>query len=86
MVYVGLDVSLNSVAVCVIDREGQILKEASVASETSAISQCLQPWRDRIAKIGREAGPMSEWRTAGSHLLRDGDGHRNRPPFCRRPR
>lgn len=65
MVYVGLDVSLNSVAVCVIDREGQILKEASVASEASAISQCLQPWRDRIAKIGLEAGPMSEWLTAG---------------------
>ena len=60
MVYVGLDVSLNSVAVCVIDREGQILKEASVESEASAISQCLQPWRDRIAKIGLEAGPMSE--------------------------
>lgn len=65
MVHVGLDVSLNSVAVCVIDREGQILKEASVASEASAISQCLQPWRDRIAKIGLEAGPMSEWLTAG---------------------
>ena len=65
MVYVGLDVSLNSVAVCVIDREGQILKEASVASEASAISQCLQPWRDRIANVGLEARPMSEWLTAG---------------------
>lgn len=65
MVYVGLDVSPNSVAICVIDREGQILKEASVASEAPAISQCLQLWRDRIAKIGLEAGPMLERLTAG---------------------
>ncbi len=65
MVYVGLDVFLSSVAVRVIDRESQILKEASMASAASAISQCLQPWQDRIAKIGLKAGPMSEWLTAG---------------------
>ncbi len=50
-----------------------------MASEASAISQCLQPWRDQIAKIGLAAGPMSEWLTAGLEELGLSIGVENLP-------
>ncbi len=39
--FVGLDVSLRSVAVCVIDTKGNALLERSVACEIEDITQCL---------------------------------------------
>ena len=64
MVYVGLDVSLNSVAVCVVDEAGEILRESTVSADGPYICFFLEPWRDRIVRVGLEAGPMSEWLTA----------------------
>ena len=39
--YAGLDVSLRSVAICVIDAGGRTVFERSVACEVEDISQCL---------------------------------------------
>ncbi len=39
--YVGLDVSLRSVAVCVIDADGRAVLERSVACEIEDIVRCL---------------------------------------------
>ena len=58
--FVGLDVSLRSVAVCVIDQEGLIVLEQSVDCEAETIDACLGKFKDQIAKVGFEAGVMSQ--------------------------
>ena len=58
--YVGLDVSLRSVAVCVIDEDGRTLFERSVACEIDAIIGCLSDLPADGLRIGFEAGAMSQ--------------------------
>ena len=36
--YVGLDVSLKTTAICIVDRTGTILREGMVASDPDAIA------------------------------------------------
>ena len=36
--YVGLDVSLKMTAVCIVDQEGTVIKEGTVASEPKAMA------------------------------------------------
>lgn len=64
MVYVGLDVSLNSISVCLVDEAGAIIQEGTVCSDPSSVLSFVAPWQHRIVRIGLEAGPMSEWLTA----------------------
>jgi transposase len=64
MVYVGLDVSLNSVSVCVVDEAGAIMREGTVYADAPSIFSFVEPWQDRIVRVGLEAGPISEWLTA----------------------
>src|SRR2546429_7994665 len=63
--YAGIDVSLESASVCVVDASGRVLREAKVASEPEA----LIAWFDRLgvnmARIGLQAGPLSQWLYAG---------------------
>lgn len=58
--YVGLDVSLRSVAVCVIDTDGRVFFERSVACEIEDIRQCLANVPASGSRIGFEAGAMSQ--------------------------
>jgi len=67
--YVGLDVSVESTAICVIDSAGNIEKELSAASDPDDLTGALMPFRDRIKAIGLEAGPMSEFLVAGLKKL-----------------
>jgi predicted NBD/HSP70 family sugar kinase len=41
MYYCGLDVSLRETAICIVDAEGKILKEAKVASDPDAIARTI---------------------------------------------
>lgn len=58
--YVGLDVSLRSIAVCVIDREGRAVLDHSVACEIDDIRHCLSSFPSAGLRIGFEAGAMSQ--------------------------
>ena len=60
-VYIGLDVSLASTAVCVLDEKGKIVTEAQVASTPEALVSFLGKLPHEIAVIGLEAGPLSHW-------------------------
>ena len=40
--YAGIDVSLNSSSVCVVDESGKIVREVKVASEPVALIHCYQ--------------------------------------------
>jgi transposase len=63
--YAGIDVSLEHCSVCVVDATGQILREAKLASEPEALVQFLRQLALPLARVGVEAGPLSQWLYAG---------------------
>ena len=63
--YAGLDVSLEQTSVCVVDAQGQVVREAKVASEPEALIRFLSGQECRIMRVGLEAGPLSQWLHAG---------------------
>lgn len=67
--FVGLDVSLRSVALCVIDADGEIILERALDCEVEAIDKCLQKFDRPITKLGFEAGTMSQTLFHGLHAL-----------------
>ena len=58
-VYIGLDVSLESTAVCVLDEKGRIVIEVQVASAPDSLVSFLRELPHGIAAIGLEAGPLA---------------------------
>lgn len=63
--YAGIDVSLEASYVCVVDGQGKILKEAKVSSEPDALTAWFVDYRVAMARIGIEAGPLSQWLYTG---------------------
>ena len=68
--FAGLDVSLETVNVCVVNAAGDILLEKKIAAEPAAIVHLLKSFGSPFKRIGLEAGPTSSWlygelRTAG---------------------
>ena len=59
--YAGIDVSLNSSSVCVVDESGTIVRETKVASEPVALINWFKSLCTRMERIGLEAGPLSQW-------------------------
>ena len=59
--YAGIDVSLESSAICVVDGAGKILREAKAASEPEALIAWLGSLGLSLERIGLEAGPLSQW-------------------------
>ena len=60
-VYIGLDVSLASTAICVLGEKGKVETEAQVASVPDSLISFLRELPHGIAAIGLEAGPLSNW-------------------------
>ncbi|WP_291730845.1 hypothetical protein [Leisingera sp. F5] len=58
--FVGSDVSLRTVAVCVIDTDGQHVFERTVACEIEDIVTCLREVPPGQCRVGFEAGAMSQ--------------------------
>lgn len=69
-VYVGLDVSMDSTSICIVDQDGTVLKECKSATDPADIAAALTSWRDRLRRIGVEAQSFSPWIAA--ELLRLG--------------
>jgi transposase len=63
--YAGIDVSLESASVCVVDGQGSIVREGKVASEPAGLVKWLKAIRVELTRIGLEAGPLSQWLFAG---------------------
>jgi transposase len=63
--YAGLDVSLELTSVCIADAQGQVVREAKVVSEPEALIHFLRGQQLKMARIGLEAGPLSQWLHAG---------------------
>jgi transposase len=59
--YVGLDVSLEETAICVVDETGQIVREARAASEPQALAAALREITLPLERIGLEACSLTAW-------------------------
>ena len=63
--YAGLDISVKTTAVCVVNGNGQVLLETVVESSPDAIADRLRELGQPLERIGLEAGPLSQWIYAG---------------------
>ena len=58
--FVGLDVSLRSVALCIVDARGNVRMERELPCEIDDIADCLNAFEHPIERIGFEAGALSQ--------------------------
>jgi transposase len=63
--YAGLDVSLELTSVCIVDAQGEIIRETKVPSNPEDLVRHLQSVEHPVTRIGLEAGPLSQWLHAG---------------------
>ena len=59
--YAGLDISVKTTAICVVDESGRVLIETTVDSSPATIAERLYEFDRPIERIGLEAGPLSQW-------------------------
>ncbi len=63
--YAGLDVSLRTVNVCVIDDQGELVTETKLASDVQDIVAYLDALDLDIVSVGLEAGTLTQYLTYG---------------------
>jgi transposase len=63
--YAGIDVSLATSSVCILDATGRVVQEAKVPSGPEALAAFLAGCSHHLVRIGLEAGPLSQWLYAG---------------------
>src|SRR5215472_6391944 len=63
--YAGIDVSLESASLCIVDASGRIIREAKSASEPDVLIAWFGMLGFAVTRIGLEAGPLSQWLYAG---------------------
>lgn len=73
--FAGLDVSLEWTSVCVVDEAGLFVREEKVLSEPDALVAYFGELDLQVARIGLEAGPLSQW-------LHDGLAEAGLPVVC----
>jgi len=59
--YAGLDVSLRSCALCVVDANGKFVFEHELSCEVEDIAECLVGFPNEIERVGFEAGAMRQY-------------------------
>jgi transposase len=63
--YTGIDVSLRSVSICIVDDKGEVCLEAKVAAEIDAIVDRLRQFSSDVKTVGFEAGALTQYLTYG---------------------
>lgn len=59
--YVGLDVSMEETAVCIVDEDGRILAERKVATLPEVIFSFIRDRAGTADRVGLETGPLAVW-------------------------
>jgi transposase len=59
--FAGLDVSMDETAICVVTDGGEVVLQASVATDPAMIAAVLESYAGRIRRVGHEAGSLSPW-------------------------
>jgi transposase len=63
--FTGIDVSLRSVSICIVDETGAVRLEAKVAAEVEVIVAALRRFSEEIRQVGFEAGTLTQYLTYG---------------------
>lgn len=63
--YVGLDVSLKEISICVMDGEGTVVHRSTVATDPEAVAQHFVEKQITPARIVHESGQLSIWLQRG---------------------
>src|SRR6476619_3893976 len=67
--YAGLDVSLDTTAICVLDAKGAVVWRGKCASTPEAIRDALRQHAPALVRAGLETGQLSNWLTHGLRRL-----------------
>src|SRR6202167_6384340 len=59
--YCGLDVSLNSTSICIVNHDGELVREGEVPTEPSDINKWLKALGLPMERVGLEAGGLTPW-------------------------
>jgi transposase len=59
--YCGLDVSVETTAICIVDDQGVVVYQASVDTDPGQIGKRLRPYLPKLKRVGHEAGSLSPW-------------------------
>lgn len=59
--YTGLDVSMKTTSICIINQDGKVVFETTVASDPTVISNTLKQSSLNIEGIALESGSISNW-------------------------
>ncbi len=59
--YVGLDVGLEETSICIVDIDGETVRETKVTTEPAAIRFALEGFADRLERVGVEASSLGTW-------------------------
>ena len=73
--FAGLDVSLRETSVCIINADGDLIREAKVLSEPEALGTYLKGSGFVFERLGLEAGQLSSW-------LHQGLANQGLPAVC----
>lgn len=76
----ALDVSLRSVAICIIDEDGKLQLERSVPSEVADLIRCLREFGEPIHQVGLEAGTLTQHLTYSWGVRTFSPGNPGLPP------
>jgi len=67
--YVGLDVSLETTSICVVDDAGSPVRRGKAASTPEAIAAGVRERAPAAVRVGLETGQLSNWLTLGLRRL-----------------
>ena len=67
--YAGLDVSLDTTAICILDAKGAVVWRGKCASTPEAIRDALRQHAPALVRAGLETGQLSNWFTHGLRRL-----------------
>jgi len=59
--FAGLDVAMEETSLCVVDQEGKVVLETTVATDPDAIFKALKKHAPKLRRVGHEAGSLSPW-------------------------
>ena len=60
-----MDASVKETAICIVDEGGTVVRESKMATEPQAAIAFLNSAGLEYARIGLEAGPLSQWLVNG---------------------
>src|SRR4029077_13803377 len=63
--YAGLDVSMKTTFICIVNEKGKVVKEIEVASTPAAIDNFLSETKLKIEKVGLESGCLTHYLKKG---------------------